>query len=513
MKEFICWNHMEYNILEENWQRFLINWGTGENNMGLTDCSAATFIAGIKEMLPEIVETYYQKEERKTISVETDFLTTLMLLEQYFKRIEKYSPKYRTIAELADILKEDVVKKKEEYMKPQSSDIPKNPFSIFANSNSTKFIYAYQILAYYSVSFAKKEEIGNASHLLSTLEEIKIECSRLKRIERTREHSENNDKKINSDFPLELKKHFDKYMIGQDELKKKLALHIYHHLNGESSPILLVGDTGSGKNYIIELLGDFYVIINNKIPIFIYDCTRLTPNGFSGNSIEDMIKQYIKFCKSNHLDTKKGIIYLDEFSKIVMPNHDSNGEDANALVMYQMMNVLTGMKFEDLDTSSILFILGGCFEDLNNLRNQTSKKVGFNSTNSTNSTSNLRNDLLKIGLKREVLGRIPSIIELEPVVEETIRAIFTHESETVNPIVKTKKQFSRNNLELLIGDDAIDALVKKCLDTKLGARTTTHILDDILKTTEFDMLEQNCSSLRLSKEDILSEKPLVVRKG
>lgn len=173
-------------------------------------------------------------------------------------------------------------------------------------------------------------------------------------------------------------------------------------------PVLMIGDTGSGKNYTIDTLGR-YLEEKEKVPVIVWDASRLTPNGFSGNCVSDVIKLFKQKSKEMGVDNTRGIIYLDEICKIIVPNHDSHGENANALVQLQLLSMLSGSVIEGVDTSKLLFILGGAFADLRKLRNERKKsaKLGFSIQDEpSHCESTLREDLYTIGMQREFLGRI-----------------------------------------------------------------------------------------------------------
>ena len=305
-----------------------------------------------------------------------------------------------------------------------------------------------------------------------------------------------------------MKAYLDEYVVGQEQLKKVLSMSVYHYLTGKGNqPFMMIGDSGTGKNHIINTLKR-YKEIRDRMPVVNYDMSKITPNGFEGDSIKDIIKLFKQTAKAKSMSGEEGIIYLDEIDKIVMPNMDKAGENVNRLVQCQLLSMLSGTIIEDIDTSKILFILGGAFADLKELKKKRENysTLGFcTKENSSIEQNTLRDDLCKIGMQRELLGRISAIVEMEQLDRSQLKEILTHGK--IGPIAKKQREYEVDELKLVVEENVIDLIVDRIVQENLGARSAVNIVEDIIGSYNFDMLEQNYHVMKIHERMLTHAEP------
>ncbi len=323
--------------------------------------------------------------------------------------------------------------------------------------------------------------------------------------------------KLNVKKPQEIKAFLDEYVIGQDEAKKILAVAVYNHykrLNQkvdndvelEKSNIIMVGETGTGKTLLAKTIAR-----QLNVPFAIVDATVFTEAGYVGEDVESMLTRLLQACDYDVAAAEKGIVFIDEIDKIARKSdnpsitRDVSGEGvqqgllkllegAEVLVPPQGGRKHPEQKLVKVNTQNILFICGGAFNGIDRIigRRVNTNAIGFNVNKELQEyqLSNLLKyvnavDIKEFGIIPELLGRLPVITYLNPLDAVTLRSILT---EPKNALIKQfKKLFEMEAIDLHFEDEALQFMVEKALEYKLGARGLRSICESILTDAMFEL--------------------------
>ena len=328
----------------------------------------------------------------------------------------------------------------------------------------------------------------------------------------------------NIPLAVKVKEHFDSSgMRGQEEAKKIVAMSVHKFVISEGkdrNPILLEGPTGSGKTFMFQLLEEMPEL--KDLCFFNYCASDMTPNGFSGDDISNVFSKYERMARQkmkkggNGLQMPLGIIFLDEMDKIIgMSNTDSNGEDCNAIVTAQLLTAIAGTQnYGSVDTSKILFIMAGAFEELENSRKKKREEhgIGFAVNASAKEKENsmtgydLREELEEIGVSKQFLGRVPYIVHMDRLSRAQLRQILVDKEHGV--FGKKQKWFKRNGKTLTYDEDLVEEILDRMEEHDMGARGAAAMLETLIGTAEYDMFANGYKNLHLHKGMFFREEPV-----
>lgn len=318
--------------------------------------------------------------------------------------------------------------------------------------------------------------------------------------------------------PTEIKAFLDEYIIGQDEAKRFLAVSVYNHYKRlqqadtndgveiEKSNIIMVGSTGTGKTLLARTIAKML-----NVPFTIVDATVLTEAGYVGEDVESILSRLLQVADYNLEAAERGIVFIDEIDKVARKSdnpsitRDVSGEGVQQGLLKLLEGTIVnvppkgGRKHPDqdyihVDTRNILFICGGAFDGIERKIAQrlNTHVVGYNSVQNVAKIDKsdlmkyvLPQDLRSFGLIPEIIGRLPVLTYLNPLDCAALRRILV---EPKNSIIKQYiKLFDMDGIALTFTEEALDSIVDKAVEYKLGARGLRSIVEAVMMDTMFDM--------------------------
>ena len=331
--------------------------------------------------------------------------------------------------------------------------------------------------------------------------------------------------------PLEIKSFLDQYVIGQDETKKAMSVAVYNHYKRltqvndeneveiEKSNIVLVGETGTGKTLIARSIAKML-----NVPFSIVDATVLTQAGYVGEDVESILSRLLQAADYDVAKAQKGIVFIDEIDKIARKGdnpsitRDVSGEGVQQALLKLLEGSVVNVapkggrkhpeqKFIEINTKDILFIAGGAFSGIDKMisKRLNMRAVGFGASIEEDRIDDenllqyiIPSDLKSFGLIPEIIGRLPVLSYMNPLDAKILRSILT---EPKNSIIKQyEKLFSMDDIDFKVEEGALNYIVQKAVEYKLGARGLRSLCEAILTDAMFELPSSDVKELIVTKD-------------
>ena len=331
--------------------------------------------------------------------------------------------------------------------------------------------------------------------------------------------------------PKEIRAFLDQYVIGQDQTKKVMSVAVYNHYKRlmqqqindeveiEKSNIIMVGQTGTGKTLVAKTIAKML-----DVPLAIVDATVLTEAGYVGEDVESILTRLLQAADYDVTKAERGIVFIDEIDKIARKSdnpsitRDVSGEGVQQALLKLLEGTVVNVppkggrkhpdqKFVEVNTQDILFIAGGAFDGIEKIisKRLNRQAVGYSTSKNADNIDKdnllqyvIPKDIKDFGLIPEIIGRLPVLTYMDPLDKETLRAILT---EPKNALIKQyTKLFAMDDVEFTITDEALDFIVEKALEYKLGARGLRSLCEAILTDAMYDLPSSDEKVLNIDEE-------------